>query len=106
VIPHPERNKDVIRSLAKLDPLLDEGCLLQVTAGAVAGEFGPQAERRAAELLEAGLVFLLASDAHNLDHRPPDLEPGRAAAARLIGEAAAHALVQGNPERLGWGPGG
>jgi protein-tyrosine phosphatase len=105
VIPHPERNKDVIRRLDKLDPLLAEGCLLQVTAGSVAGAFGPQAERRALELLEAGLVFLLGSDAHNTDHRPPELEPGRAAAARIVGEDASWDLVRGTPERIGWGLG-
>ena len=48
VIPHPERNKDVIRDIEKIAPLVKLGCLLQVTAGAVAGGFGPQSRRRAA----------------------------------------------------------
>ena len=100
VIPHPERNKDVIRNLEKITPFVKLGCLLQVTAGAVAGSFGPQAQRRACQLLERGWVSFLASDAHNIDHRIPDLEPGRAAAAAIIGETASWRLVLINPLRI------
>jgi len=100
VIPHPERNKDVIRNLEKITPFVKLGCLLQVTAGAVAGSFGPQAQRRACQLLERGWVSFLASDAHNTDHRIPDLEPGRAAAAAIIGETESWRLVLINPRRI------
>jgi protein-tyrosine phosphatase len=88
VIPHPERNKDVLHDIEKIAPLVKLGCLLQVTAGAVAGGFGPQAEKRARQLLKRGWVSFLASDAHNAEHRIPDLEPGRATAAKYIGEGA------------------
>ena len=37
MIAHPERNKDIMRSVDKLIPFMRLGCLLQVTAGAVAG---------------------------------------------------------------------
>jgi protein-tyrosine phosphatase len=100
VIPHPERNKDVIRDLEKLTPLVKQGCLLQLTAGAVAGGFGPQAQKRARQMLLRGWVSFLGSDAHNTDHRIPDLEPGRLAAATLIGDAAAWKLVRDNPARI------
>ena len=100
VIPHPERNKDVIRNLEKITPFVKLGCLLQVTAGAVAGDFGPQARKRAHQLLERGWVSFLASDAHNTEHRIPDLEPGRAAAAAIIGEAASWRLVRDNPRSI------
>ena len=100
VIPHPERNKDVIRNLEKITPFVKLGCLLQVTAGAVAGGFGAQARKRARQLLERGWVSFLASDAHNTDHRIPDLEPGRAAAAASIGEDASWRLVRENPRQI------
>ncbi|MCB1687067.1 MAG: capsular biosynthesis protein [Halioglobus sp.] len=100
MIAHPERNKDVMRSLDKLLPFLEAGCLLQVTAGSVVGKFGAMAQQRAVEMLERGWVSVLASDAHNLNYRPPELASGRAAAARLIGEAAADDLVQGRPASI------
>ena len=100
VIPHPERNKDVIRNLEKITPFVKLGCLLQVTAGAVAGSFGPQAQQRACQLLERGWVSFLASDAHNTDHRIPNLEPGRAAAATIVGEAESWRLVRDKPRRI------
>lgn len=100
MIAHPERNKDVMRSLDKLLPFLEAGCLLQVTAGSLVGDFGGPAQQRAVEMLERGWVTVLASDAHNAKYRPPNLEPGRAAAARLIGEAAANDLVQRRPASI------
>jgi protein-tyrosine phosphatase len=100
VIPHPERNKDVLRDIEKITPLVRLGCLLQVTAGAVAGDFGSPARQRAVELLERGWVQFLASDAHNTDNRIPDLAPGRDAAAAIIGEQAAWALVSEQPRQM------
>jgi protein-tyrosine phosphatase len=45
-------------------------------------------------------VFALATDAHNLEHRPPELAAGRAAVENLIDAGVAHALTYGNPARL------
>jgi protein-tyrosine phosphatase len=100
MIAHPERNKEVMRNTAKLLPFVDLGCLFQMTAGAVAGAFGSMAQDCAQWLLEEGWVTVLASDAHNLNHRPPNLEPGRAQAARWIGEDKAWILVRDNPRIL------
>lgn len=100
MIAHPERNKDIMRSVDKLFPFVRLGCLLQVTAGAVAGAFGENARQRAVDLLGRGWVTILASDAHNLDARPPELEPGRAAAAAIVGEAESWNLVRHRPAEI------
>ncbi|MCX7166521.1 MAG: capsular biosynthesis protein [Rhodocyclales bacterium] len=100
MIAHPERNKDIMRSIDKLLPLVQLGCLLQVTAGAVAGTFGEYAQVRAAELLARGWVTVLASDAHNMESRPPELEPGRAAAALIVGEEESWQLVRHRPAAI------
>ena len=97
MIAHPERNKDVIRKFDKILPFVEMGCLLQVTAGSVAGRFGPVVLQRANQLLERGFVQVLASDAHNLQVRRPELEPGRAAAERIIGAAASWSLIRDTP---------
>lgn len=97
MIAHPERNKGLMRSPGKLKAFLDQGCLLQVTAGSVAGRFGPAAQELAHALLEQGVVTILASDAHNLQHRPPQLSEGLDEATRLIGAANADRLVRETP---------
>ena len=100
LIAHPERNKDVMRNLAKLDPFIEQGCLLQVTAGSLIGSFGELAQRHARELLDRGDIYAVATDAHNLANRPPMLGAARAFIAGAAGEAAATALTHGNPHAL------
>jgi len=43
---------------------------------------------------------VIASDAHDTEARPPRLRKGLAAAAQIIGEAAARALVDDVPRRI------
>jgi protein-tyrosine phosphatase len=100
IIAHPERNKDVIRDLAKIEPFIEMGCFLQLTASAVAGHFGKGPHLRARQLLELGAVNVLATDAHNLKGRRPELREGMEAAAEIVGDEAAHALVHKNPRAI------
>jgi protein-tyrosine phosphatase len=92
-----------MRTPSRLKPFIEQGCLLQVTAGAVAGRFGPAAEAIACDLLQQGLVTILASDAHNIEFRPPLLSEGLQRAASLIGEARAEALVLHTPWQIAQG---
>jgi len=100
MIAHPERNGDVLRNLDKIHPFIEQGCLLQITASSITGRFGPQLQKRARQMLEKGWVDVIASDAHNQEHRPPDLERGRQVAAKIVGETAAWTLVHETPERI------
>ena len=100
MIAHPERNKDVMRDINKIIPFIKEGCLLQLTAGSVAGSFGKPAQDISRQMLENDWVFALATDAHNMNHRPPDLATGRDAAAEIVGMEKATALVNDNPHKL------
>lgn len=100
MIAHPERNKDILNDLSKINPFIERGCLLQVTAMSVAGKFGDGAYQRARELLERDWVTILASDAHNTNRRPPVLSEGVEAAASVIGHEAAQQLVFTNPEKI------
>lgn len=97
LIAHPERNKDVIRDPARLDAILQHDCGLQVTADSIAGGFGPMAQQRAIELLEQGLVTLIASDAHNLQHRPPRLSAGYKVIKQVFGQHKADELTVSTP---------
>ncbi|MBV2132978.1 capsular biosynthesis protein [Pseudomonas sp. MAP12] len=103
MIAHPERNKGVMHCPRKLKPFIEQGCLLQVTAGAVAGRFGEPAQMIANALLELGLVTILASDAHNVQHRPPVLSEGMEHAARIVGAFQAERLVIDTPWQIAHG---
>ncbi|OIN07244.1 tyrosine-protein phosphatase [Oceanisphaera psychrotolerans] len=97
MIAHPERNRGVQESQRKLTPFINQGCLFQVTAGSVTGYFGKPSQQLAEQLLKEGIVTVLASDAHNLQYRPPMLQQGRQAAAAIVGEVAALQLASVNP---------
>lgn len=100
IIAHPERNKEIMRNFDRIKPFIEMECLLQVTAGSVAGAFGHEAYKVAARLLENDSVTILASDAHNTQHRPPELFPGMEAAADIVGHDHALELVLDNPMKL------
>lgn len=102
IIAHPERNKALMGpgNHLHLAPFLAQGCLLQVTAGSLVGDFGPNARELAERLLLEGQITLLASDAHNMRHRPPNLQPGLGRASELVGDIAARRLVLDNPWRI------
>jgi protein-tyrosine phosphatase len=100
MIAHPERNKFVLRDLEAIQPFVEQGCLLQVTAGSVAGQFGEPARERAVELLARGWVTILATDAHSVDWRPPNLSEGRYAASAVVGEDESWQLVRDRPWKI------
>ena len=100
MIAHPERNKDIMREPDKVLTFVREGCLLQLTADAIAGGFGEVCAERSREFLERGWVSVIASDAHDTVERPPRIAPGRAAAAKIVGEEEAERLARGTPLRI------
>jgi len=100
MIAHPERNKEVMRDINAIAPFVDMGCWLQLTAGSVSGVFGPRCSERSRQLLERGWVKVLASDAHDMPARTPELEPGRAAAEEIVGAAESWRLVRERPAAI------
>lgn len=100
MIAHPERNRDVMRDLSKILPFVTRGCLLQITAASIANHFGEPSFIRAKEMLQKDWVQILATDAHNTQHRPPILAEGRDAAAEVIGMEQATKLVEANPGEI------
>lgn len=100
LIAHPERNKAVMAQPDRIRIFVDSGCWLQVTAGSVAGRFGEQSKQTASWLLKNDLVHVLATDAHNIEHRPPLLSEGRDAVAALLGDSRAWEMVCERPAKI------
>lgn len=100
LIAHPERNKEVMRHVEKIAPFVDSGCLLQLTGGSIIGQFGKPAQECARTLIERGWASVVATDAHNLKHRPPNLDRARAALVEIGGESLARELTLDTPAKL------
>jgi protein-tyrosine phosphatase len=79
LLAHPERSPAFQRDPALLAELIEAGARTQVTAGALAGDFGGVPREAAFGMLDANLVHVIASDAHDAGARGPDPAPARAA---------------------------
>jgi protein-tyrosine phosphatase len=84
VLAHPERNAEVQAHPDRLDPLVEGGVLVQVTAASIDGRIGRRSQECARRLVEGGLAHMLASDAHHALVR----EVGMTAAAKAVGGGA------------------
>lgn len=84
IIAHPERNSAIAADIAKLYELVLAGALCQVTAFSITGEFGEGIRQCAEQLLRAGLVHVIASDAHAAFDRVPVLSEAVDAAAEIL----------------------
>jgi protein-tyrosine phosphatase len=97
IVTHPERNLILRDSLDRLQRWTATGCLLQVTAQCLTDRFGKAARQAAWKMLREGMVHVIASDAHDTEHRPPRLDIAREILTREMGVDAADLLLAHNP---------
>jgi protein-tyrosine phosphatase len=97
ILAHPERNAGILARPEVLPPLVEAGCLLQVTAGSVLGAFGPATQALAQRLIRQGLVDFLATDAHGVRSRRPLLSRGMDWVSQAVGLEVALDLCCRNP---------
>ncbi|MDU5333104.1 tyrosine-protein phosphatase [Enterococcus sp.] len=69
VIVHPERNAVFREEPNRLVSFLEMGTLTQLTAPSIVGVFGNEIQNTARQMLEHNMLYMVASDAHNLRHR-------------------------------------
>ena len=100
LIAHPERNKHVMSDPERIRPFVDMGCWLQLTAGSLVGSFGKPAKKIATHLLEQELAWIIATDSHNMEHRPPDLAEGFAVLEDIVGSRMAKRMVEIRPAQI------
>lgn len=97
ILAHPERNIVLQARTELLIELANHGARMQITAGSLTGEFGPEARRAAEAWVRLGLVHFVATDAHNTTRRPPRARAAIAALRQIAGEDVADALSRRNP---------
>lgn len=101
VLTHPERLTWIDRHFVAFERLALRGAWIQVTAGALLGQFGRGPHHFGDRLLDAGLVHILATDAHGPEQRAPNtLARARDYAARRLGAVEAEHLVSTRPRGI------
>jgi protein-tyrosine phosphatase len=107
LLAHPERCPLFQREPERLVRLVDAGLLCSVSTGSLRGQFGEHVRSFTIDLLRAGLVHDLASDAHDDWRRPPELGealsdveeelPGIGGQADWLTRLAPAAILAGEP---------
>jgi len=100
VITHPERNLEIARAPQRYYQMIKMGCLGQVTAMSLTGEFGTEVKRVAERLLAHRLIHFIASDTHSVHERPPLLSPAVREAEKRVGSEEAQRMVTEYPRAL------
>jgi protein-tyrosine phosphatase len=97
VIAHAERYPDLLHDKGMAARWIAAGCLIQVTARAIAEPWDAAMDRGIKAWAAGGFIHLLGSDGHGIDRRQPVLAAGYRRLEKLAGRAAA--------ERIGshWG---
>jgi protein-tyrosine phosphatase len=97
IITHPERNQLLTMRLEEIAMWVEAGAYVQVTGQSLLGQFGKKAAEFARTLLDRRLVHFIASDGHDLKHRPPTMNQAHAWLVKHYGQPIADALCIDNP---------
>lgn len=98
VIAHPERHPWVDeKNIGILEQLCSPGGLLQITAGSLTGEFGKAIQRIAESIVRKFPEYvIIASDAHRITVRKPQIKAGYSALERIRSGLAEEVRIRTN----------
>lgn len=100
ILAHPERNIVLQQRPELVSELIGHGVKMQLTAGSLLGDFGPEARRASETFLDRAMVHFIGTDAHNIGKRPPRARQAIDLVSRRYGEEIAAALTVENPRAV------
>jgi protein-tyrosine phosphatase len=101
VLAHPERNIKLQNEPSLLVEWINQGCLVQLDAGSITGQFGKKCQRFAKRLLQARAAHLVASDAHDSKGRNYRvLENACKEVETLVDNSYARLICEHNPGNI------
>lgn len=103
ILSHPERNQGLLKQPKLIEPLINQGCLMQVTCGSLLGTFGGASQQMAEWMLEQGYVHFLATDAHGHNARRPLMRRAMERAAEIVDAEAAWEMCSHHPAAVAEG---
>ena len=96
IIAHPERCLKVVDNPGILRDLIERGMLAQVSACSLTGGYGRRIKKITLKLIGEGLVQFVASDAHNIRHRAPELSKAAGIVEKKFGREVVEKLFYVN----------
>lgn len=102
IIAHPERNRTLTKNFSRLRRWTKRGCLVQVGSGSLTGVLGEAIQLATIRMLDARLVHVVASDAHNARSLNTNLAPAYDFVAYRWGPGRAQRLLIDNPWAVLW----
>jgi len=100
VLASPERHPELQANPERIESLVRQGCLMQIAAGSLLGEFGLAARKTCEWMLRSHLVHFLASDARGSRARRPLLRRAFEKTSDHIGEEMAQRICVQNPANV------
>ena len=93
LIAHLERYTAVYKDLSAVQDLISMGAKIQMNAGSVLGREGLRQARWSKKLLKEKMVHVIASDAHDPELRPPEIDRCAAYLERKVGKQYTEELL-------------
>ena len=100
IVTHSERNRLLRQKPERLAAWVNQGAYLQMTGQSLQGFVGSEAKKFAELLMEKGRVHFLASDAHDVQRRPPRLDQAWKLVSDKYGAEYAEALLKSPPQAV------
>lgn len=100
LVAHVERYPSLAGRIDRVQTLVEQGYSLQVDAGAITGDFGREQKQLAWRLLDAGLIHVVASDAHRAKDVLDFIPKAQRLLRKRLGEAQLEQLWTRNPRRI------
>lgn len=103
ILSHPERNQGLLKEPRHVEGLVEEGCLMQVTAGSLMGTFGPHCQSMAEWMIEQRLTHFVSTDAHGPRSRRPLLRRAFERVVKMTDRKYAIDICCNNPAAVATG---
>lgn len=100
IIAHAERYPCLVKEPVLIEELRELGAEIQLTSGSVLGEDGWRLKRFCNRLLKEKKVQYIASDAHDLQHRAPNLQACAIYLEKKFGRRFAEQILIRNPRKI------
>lgn len=94
---HVERYKNVCCKTDRIIDLIEMGCLMQVNAGSIMGQYGFAVKGLTRKMLKRGMIHFVATDAHDTERRLPCLSGCAEYIGKKYGESSRKRLFYDHP---------
>ena len=100
IVAHVERYPCLFGRIEDIRNMSMMGAVMQINAGSLFSGLMSKRRKQALKLLSEDLVDVVASDAHGIEHRTPELKRAAEFIGSRFGESYARMILKDNPEKI------